>query len=140
MAVIVPLEIEELHLQIRGRPEQHAVQTLAPNGADQPLNEGMGERHVRYCLDFADVQYAQIRLPLVKPIQRIMVRAAICRRRFALSRSIEHAAQPCAIHAAMHAKADDTTRAVIHHDEHPVAAQDGRFAAKQIETPQTVLV
>ena len=46
MAVIVTLEIEELHLQIRGRPEQHAVQTFAPNGANQPFNEGMGERHV----------------------------------------------------------------------------------------------
>src|SRR5713226_8981372 len=43
MAVIVTLEIEELHLQIRGRPEQGAVQTFAPNRANQPFNEGMGE-------------------------------------------------------------------------------------------------
>jgi hypothetical protein len=39
----------------------------------------------------------------------------------------------------MHAKAYDATRALIHHDENTVAAQDGRFASKQIETPQTVL-
>ena len=39
----------------------------------------------------------------------------------------------------MHAKAHDATRAVVHHDEHPMGAQDGRFASKQIETPQTVL-
>lgn len=29
MPVKVPLEIEELHLQIRGRPEQRAVQALS---------------------------------------------------------------------------------------------------------------
>jgi hypothetical protein len=58
----------------------------------------------------------------------------------AASRSIEHPAQPYAIDdAAMHAKAHDATRALVHHDEHPVCAQDGRFASKQIETPQTVL-
>jgi hypothetical protein len=32
MAVIVALEIEELRLQIRGRPGQGAVETFAPNG------------------------------------------------------------------------------------------------------------
>ena len=54
-------------------------------------------------------------------------------------RSIEHAAQPPAIHgAAVHAKAHDATGALVHHHEHPVGAQDGRFAPKQIETPQTV--
>jgi len=58
MAVIVPLEFEELHLQIRCRPEERAVQTLAPNGANQPFNEGMGERHVRYGLYFPDVEDA----------------------------------------------------------------------------------
>ena len=34
--VAVALEIEELHLQIRGRPEEGTVQALAPNGTDQP--------------------------------------------------------------------------------------------------------
>jgi hypothetical protein len=39
----------------------------------------------------------------------------------------------------VHAKADDATRALIHHDQDPVCVEDGRFAAKQVETPQTVL-
>ena len=39
----------------------------------------------------------------------------------------------------MYAKAPDATRPLVHHDEHPMCAQDGRFASKQIETPQTVL-
>ena len=38
MPVIVVLEIEELRLQIRGRPEQGAVQTFAPNGANQAFH------------------------------------------------------------------------------------------------------
>src|SRR4030081_451909 len=39
----------------------------------------------------------------------------------------------------MHTKADEAARARIHHDEHPVWAQHGRLASKQIQTPQTVL-
>jgi hypothetical protein len=68
MAVIVPLEIEELRLQISGRPEEGVVQTFAPNRANQPFNEGMRERHVRHGLDFLHVEDPQIRLPLVEPI------------------------------------------------------------------------
>ena len=68
-----------------------------------------------------------------------MIRAEIPRS-LASHRSIEHPAQPGAINdAAMHAKAHDATRALIHHDEHPVCAQHGRLPSKQIETPQTVL-
>jgi len=106
MAVIVTLEIEELRLQIRRRPQQGAVQTFAPNGANQAFNEGMGERHVRHRLDFPDVEDAQIRLPLAEPIQGMMVRAEIFRRGLASSRSIEHSAQPHDIHdTAIHGKA-----------------------------------
>ena len=89
MAVIVPLEIEELHLQIRGRPEQRAVETFASNGANQPFHEGMRERHERHGLDVLHVQNSQIRPPLVEPIQGIMVRAQVLRRGLASSRSIE---------------------------------------------------
>jgi hypothetical protein len=111
MTVIVPLEIEELHLQIRGGPEESAVQTLAPNGANQPFNEWMREWHVRNGLDFLHVEDAQIRLPLMEPIQGIMIRAEILRWGLALSRSIEHPTQPDAVNdAAVHAKADDATR------------------------------
>jgi hypothetical protein len=56
-----------------------------------------------------------------------------------LSRSIKHSTQAHAIdHPAVHPKAHDTTRPLVHHDEHPVGTQDGRFASKEIETPQTV--
>ena len=68
-----------------------------------------------------------------------MVRADVGRQRIVPSRSIEHLAQPQAInHAVMYAKAHDPTGALVHHDEHPMGAQDRRFASKQVETPQTV--
>src|SRR5438093_686850 len=99
----------------------------------------MREWDVRDGLDFFHVEDPKVPLPLVEPVQRIMVRAEVCRRGVVPSRSIEHPAQPDAIHsAAMHAKAHDATCPLVHHDEHPVCAEDGRFASKQIETPQTV--
>ena len=123
MTVKVALEIKELRLQISRGPEERAVQTFAPNGANQPFDEGMRERHVRHRLDFLDVENPQIRLPLVKSIQRIMVRAEIRWRGLAVSRSIKHATHGDAIdHAAVHAKAHDTPRTVVYHDEHPVRA------------------
>src|SRR5580693_4041557 len=69
-----------------------------------------------------------------------MVRAEVGRWRVTPRRSVEHATQPHAIHGtAVYAEAHDTTRELVHHHEHPVCAQDGRFAAKQIDAPQTVL-
>jgi hypothetical protein len=93
MAVKIALEITELHLQIRSRPEQRAVEKLPPNRADQPFDEWMRERHERYRLDGFHVEDSQIRLPLVKSIQRIMIRAEVRRRRLATHGSIEHSAQ-----------------------------------------------
>jgi hypothetical protein len=59
----IPLEIEELHLQIRGRPEESAVQTLAPNRANEPFNEWMQERGT-----IEDVRGAKLR-----PRQRLAI-------------------------------------------------------------------
>src|SRR5262245_61634057 len=140
VAVVITLEIEKLHLQIGGRPEQRAVQVFAPDGADQPFNTWMRKRRVRDRLDFMDVQDPKIPLPLAEPIQRVMVRADVGWRSLAARRSIEHAAERNAVHdAAMRAKPHDTARELVHHDQHPVGPQDRRLAAKQVETPQTVL-
>src|SRR5262249_1997842 len=140
MTVVVPLEIKEFQLQVGDGPEQRGGETLPPNRADQALDEWMRQWHVRARLDGYAVEGSPSRLPLVEPVQRIMIRAEVRRRRLATHRSIEHAAQRDAIHdAAVYAKADDATRALIHHDQHPVCVEDRRFAAKQVETPQTVL-
>jgi hypothetical protein len=69
-----------------------------------------------------------------------MVRVEVGRRGVAARGSVEHSTQPYAIHdAAVNAEAHDATRELVHHHEHPVCAQDGRIASKQIEAPQTVL-
>jgi hypothetical protein len=115
------LEIKELHVQISGRPEQRAVETLAPNRADQPFDEWMRQRHVRHRLDGFHVEDSQMRLLLVESVQRIMIRAEVGRRRLATHRSIEHLAHRDAIHdAAVHAKARDAPRTLVHYDEHPL--------------------
>ncbi len=73
MTVVIMLKIEELYFQICGRPEEHAVETLAPDGAYQTFDKWMRQRHVRHGLDCLDVEDPQICLPLVEPIQRIVV-------------------------------------------------------------------
>ena len=75
MIVEVGPEIEQLVFEIRARPEQRAIQILPANGPDQPLHKGMGQGNVGDGLDFGHLQYAQIGLPLVEPIKRIMVGA-----------------------------------------------------------------
>ena len=68
MSVKVPLELTELQLQIRGRPEQRPVETFAAYGSDQSLDEGMRQRHVRHRLDDFNVEDPQIRLPLMEAV------------------------------------------------------------------------
>src|SRR5262249_19366274 len=139
ITVIVLLEIEELPLQISGRPEERAVETFAPNRSNQPFDEWMRERYVRHRLDVPHVEDPQIRLPLREPIQRIMVRTEVWRRSAASRRSIEHPAQPHAINeATVQAKPHDAPGTLVHHHEDPVRAQDSRSDSKKTKTPQPV--
>jgi hypothetical protein len=47
MTVKIVLEIKELHLQVRGRPEQcPVVEIFAANRTDQAFDEGMRQRRV----------------------------------------------------------------------------------------------
>jgi hypothetical protein len=55
------------------------IERLAPNRANQPLDEGMGERDIRDGLGFCDSQDPQVGLPLMELIQRVMIRAEILR-------------------------------------------------------------
>lgn len=56
MTVVIALKLEELHFQICSRPEEHAVETVAPNRADQPFDKWTRQRHVGHRLDFLDVE------------------------------------------------------------------------------------
>jgi hypothetical protein len=74
--VVVLLELDELPLEISSSRTAFD-QTFAPYGSNQPFDDRMGARHVRHRLDLLDVEDSQVRLPLMKPVQRIMVRTEV---------------------------------------------------------------
>jgi hypothetical protein len=55
------------------------IQVFAPQRADQPFHEWMGQGDVGDGLDFCRIQYPQIGFPLVEPIERIIVGAEVVR-------------------------------------------------------------
>ena len=79
MVVEVGPEIEQLVFEIRRSPEQNVIQILPSNGADQPFHERMGPGNVGDGLDFCHVQYPEVGLPLVAPVERIIVGAEVGR-------------------------------------------------------------
>jgi hypothetical protein len=58
----------------------------------------MRQRNVRHGFDFFHIENAQIGLPLMEPIQRIMIGAEILRQCLRGNGSVEHPAQGNAIH------------------------------------------
>ena len=79
MPVVVFLEGRKPQLQIRRRPEEQLVQTFATDAANQPFNERMRRWDVGNCFDFVNVQNSQICLPLMRPIQRVVIGTEIFR-------------------------------------------------------------
>src|SRR5215471_19431690 len=92
-----------------------------------------------YSLDF-HLQHSKVGLPLVEPIQPIVVRAEILGQRLPLNRSLEHQAQRRSIdNSLVNAKSDDPASELVHNHQHPMRSQAQRFTAKQVGAPQTVL-
>ena len=75
ITVVVIPELQQLFFEIDSRPEQRAIQILPSNRPDQPLHERMRQGNIGHGLDFGYLQDSQIGLPLLKPIQRIVVGA-----------------------------------------------------------------
>jgi hypothetical protein len=100
----------------------------------------MGQGNVGTGLDFCHLQYPQIGLPLVEPIERIIVGAKVLRHPALPSHgAIEHPAECDTIdRARMDAEPNDAARKLIHDHQHPVRPQCGRLAPEQIHTPETV--
>jgi len=91
----------------------------------------MRKRHVRNTLDFGDLGNAKISLPLVESIQRIVIRAEIFGRTVPANRTMEHTAQRHSINdAVVHAKTNDATRKLVHHNKNPVGSHRCRFASE----------
>src|SRR5450759_4149420 len=141
MLVEICLEIEQLAFQIGRGPEQHAIQILTSNRADQPFHKGMGQGNIGNGFDLGHQQYSQIGLPLSKPIKWIMVGAEVLGHPgLPANGAVEHAAKCDPIDGSgMDAEANDPAGILIHDDQDPVGPQGGRFAAEQIHTPEAVL-
>jgi hypothetical protein len=110
--------------QIARIPERHLVEEFSPHRPDQAFNEGMRERHVRHSLDLVDSENPQVRLPPVRLEQRIMIRAEMSWCIAPLDSDVEQAAHVgAAQRAALHTEPDQLTRALVHHDKHPIAPE-----------------
>jgi hypothetical protein len=87
-----------------------------------------------------DAQNSQIRLPLMKPKDRIMIRAQTMGHPFSACGLMEEAAQRSPIHrrSRVDPKPDNPTRALVHHDEDPMRFESKGLTPKEIYTPQTI--
>src|SRR5262245_24175044 len=140
-SIVISFEFGKLHLQICRRPEHKMIEVFATNGSNQSLNERMRQGNVRRCFDFRHPEYPQVGLPLMEPIQRIMIRTQVFRDRLASNRSIKHATECPAIHdSSVNSESDDAPSVLIHDDQHhPVHPQCHRFTAEQIDAVEAVL-
>ena len=130
MVVEVGPEIEQLVFEVCRRPEQPVLQVFAPQRADQPFHEWMGQGNVGDGLDLCHFQYPQIGLPLVEPVERIIVGAEVVRHPALPSNgAVEHPTQHRTIdRPRMDAEANDSARVLIQDHQNPVGPQHGRFA------------
>ena len=95
---------------------------------------------VRNRLNFPYVQNPKVRLPLMKPVQRIMIGTEIFRQTCTSYRLLEHPADRQAINdSALDPESDDSACVLVHDDQHPICLQSDRFTTEQVEAPQTVL-
>ena len=78
-AVVIEAERLQLSLQIERIPEEHAIEILAANGADQTFHKRMRNRHMGNRLDLVDFEYAQVGEPAMKAKQRVVVGAEVFR-------------------------------------------------------------
>ena len=140
MVVEVGPEIEQLVFEICSGPEQHAIQILASKGADQPFHERMGQGNIGDGLDFRHLQYPQIGLPSVNPIEWIVVGTEVLRHPELPSNGVvEHPTESDTMDLTrMDAEPNDQARALIHDDQDPVGPQGGRLTPEQIHTPEAV--
>ena len=95
----------------------------------------MGQGNIRDGLDFSHLQNPQIGLPLVEPIERIVVRAQILRQPAMASKgAVEHPTECDAIdRSRLDAEPNDPARVLIHDDQDPVGPQRSRLALEQIQ-------
>src|SRR5262244_4151664 len=94
---------------------------------------------MRHGLDVVDLHNPQVRRPPVRLEPRIVIGTEMSGYALPMNGGVQHAADVGARDgAAMHADADEATRALVHDHEHPVAPEHDRLAAKEVHTPEAV--
>src|SRR5262245_30683992 len=68
---VIVLELLQFSKQVHSVPEEHAVEILAPNRADQAFGVRMRGRGVRNRLELINAEDVQVREPAVKAKQRV---------------------------------------------------------------------
>src|SRR4029077_20130490 len=105
-----------------------------------PFHEWMGQGNVGYGLDFRQLQYTQIGLPLVEPIKRIVIGTEAVRHPALPSNGTAEHPTKCGTidRSRMDAEANDPACVLIHEHQDPVGPQRSRFAPEQIHAPEAV--
>jgi len=101
----------------------------------------MGQGNVGYGLDFRQLQYTQIGLPLVEPIEWIIVGAQVLRHPALPSNgTVEHPTEGDTIDGSrMDAETNNPARILIHDDQDPMGSQRCRLAPEQIHAPEAFM-
>src|SRR5207247_10267993 len=100
----------------------------------------MGQGNVGYGLDFRQLQYTQIGLPLVEPIKWIVVGAQILRHpELPWNGTVEHPTEGDTIDGARRdAEPNDPARILSHDDQDPMGPQSCRLASEHIHALEAV--
>jgi hypothetical protein len=80
MGVVIARECVQLSRQVRGVPEEHLIEVLAPDRSDKPFDERMRHGSIRNRLDLVDLEDGQVGEPAVEAELWVMISSSYRRR------------------------------------------------------------
>lgn len=72
VTVVIVLERSQLPVQVSDIPKQDLVEILTADGPDQPFDEGVRDRYLRYRFNLLDTQNSQVSPRSVQHKQEII--------------------------------------------------------------------
>ena len=139
MSGVVNLVAIELAFKIALVPKESLIEIFAPYGPDQSLDERVRTRCAGNRLDLIDLKYPKVRPPALKTKQWVVIRGKIFRHTLSRDRAVEHPADAGTVEiGGSDAKADNPAREDVHHHNDPVALEQNRLTAEEVDAPQAV--
>src|SRR5262249_4644285 len=87
----------------------------------------------RNCLNFRYVQNSKVRLPFMKPVQRIVIGADVLRQTCTSYRLLEHSTECQAIdNSPLDPESDDSSCVLVHDDQHPIDSQRNKSRLQRL--------